>query len=91
MQDTDGVFHRESTDCVGTSTAVINGNKCSVQLSTLANAPFNLVQGDSIKAKVIAINVKGASPDSPVGTGATFIVVPEAPVNLRSDTSAMTD
>ena len=70
---------------------MINGNKCSVQLSTLANAPFNLVQGDSIKAKVIAINVKGASPDSPVGTGATFIVVPEAPVNLRSDTSAMTD
>ena len=70
---------------------MINGNKCSVQLSTLANAPFNLVQGDSIKAKVIAINVKGASPDSPVGTGATFIVVPEAPVNLRSDNSAMTD
>lgn len=62
-----------------------------MQLSTLANTPFNLVQGDSIRAKVIAINEKGSSPDSPVGTGATFIAVPDAPVDLSTDYSASTD
>lgn len=44
--------------------------------------PFNLFEGDHIYAKVSAINDYGESVTSPVGDGASLLVVPDAPFNL---------
>lgn len=41
--------------------------------------PFLLVEGDSIIAKLVAVNEKGTSPESSEGSGAIVIVPPTAP------------
>jgi hypothetical protein len=48
----------------------------------LIEAPFSLVQGDQVYARVFAINSYGDSEASFDGAGAIIEVVPSAPVNL---------
>jgi hypothetical protein len=45
-------------------------------------APFNMYWGDSVYAKVKAINIVGESEFSATGNGAVMITSPDAPVNL---------
>jgi hypothetical protein len=45
------------------------------------------VLGNTIYAKVIAVNPYGDSASSPVGEGALIVLVPDAPVDLRNDPS----
>jgi hypothetical protein len=47
-------------------------------------APFNLVWGSSVFAKIIAGNVVGSSEASPIGNGAVILTVPDAPTNLAN-------
>jgi hypothetical protein len=61
-----------------------------VPLSTLTSAPYLLITGDGVFAKVIATNVKGDSQDSQVGNVATIISAPDAPINLAENTSQRT-
>ena len=49
---------------------------------TLKATPFEIPWGDSIWAKIIAINAYGESVASIAGNGATIITYPDAPVTL---------
>jgi hypothetical protein len=40
-----------------------------------------------VNVKVIATNIKGDSPESPIGNGATIISAPDVPINLDEDTA----
>jgi len=44
---------------------------------------------DSVYVKVIAANVYGDSVYSDVGNGAVIWIVPEAPINLQNDATAI--
>ena len=50
-------------------------------------APYNLLKGNSVMAKVIANNFYGDSSFSPAGNGAIMIIIPDAPINLINDLS----
>jgi hypothetical protein len=68
---------QESVECDGTSATVISDTLCSISLFTLIEAPYSLVQGESIYAKIVASNFYGDSPISLGGNGAVMQVVPE--------------
>lgn len=54
-----GVFTLESTDCVGTDATVIANEYCYVSIPTLLATPYGVDGGDSIFAKVSAVNFYG--------------------------------
>lgn len=56
----------------------------------ITGAPWNHVTGDSIFARVIASNIKGASEPSEKGNGASIINRPDSPYNLVEDMSEKT-
>jgi hypothetical protein len=56
-----GAYEEESTECDGTNALVVSNRQCSLSLDTLKAAPFNLVQGDSIWLRLVAINTYGES------------------------------
>lgn len=59
--------------------------ECQIPLLQLRSDPFNLVLGNAVYTKVIAVNAYGDSPASPVGEGALIVLVPDAPVDLLND------
>jgi hypothetical protein len=78
----DGVtFSTELTFCnARTDATIINNRYCVIPVSTLSAAPFNLVQGDIVKARVLAANSIGDSQFSLHNTiGATIQVAPLQP------------
>lgn len=78
-------FTQELTNCDGTSQAIVNARKCSVLISDLLGAPYNLPWGSSVYAKVAAINIKGASVFSIEGNGAVILTIPDSPLNLQNN------
>jgi hypothetical protein len=56
IQQADGQFVQELVDCDGTSSEIVANTKCIVPLATLEAAPFLLVQGQEVWAKVTATN-----------------------------------
>lgn len=61
--------------------------QCTVYVSELTAAPFNLISGDEIYAVVYATNTKGDSATSVAGNNATILGAPDAPIELQEDTS----
>lgn len=53
-------------------------------------APYSLLQGDSIFAKVVAINYYGESIESDQGNGAIILLVPDSPINLQDNVDVTT-
>lgn len=53
------VYTEESSDCDGTDSTVITNEYCHINISTLIAAPYNVDGGDSIYAKVVAVNLYG--------------------------------
>lgn len=88
LKQADGLFS-ESPLCVGTLYDVIVQTKCQVTVQSLQAAPYSLVQGASILAKVIAFNSIGNSVESPVGNGALLklSLVPDSPILLLDSAS----
>jgi hypothetical protein len=90
--ESDGVtYTQESVECDGTSSDVVTHRQCEISLLTLRSAPYNLVQGDSIYAKLISINTYGESIMSEAGNGAVIQLVPEPPINLLNDPTTTSD
>lgn len=56
-------------------------------LATLTSDPYSLSYGADVNVKIIATNVKGDSLESLVGSGATIITAPDAPINLQENTA----
>jgi hypothetical protein len=84
----DGVtFIQENVSCLSNSGTIVSLATCSVPLTTLTAAPYNLVAGNSISVKITALNVIGSSPFSIVGNGAilAFSTVPDKPKLLTRD------
>ncbi len=63
---------------------------CNVSLTTLKSSPYSLVRGDSIYAKIVAVNIYGESQQSTAGNGALIQSVPDSPINLVNDASSTT-
>lgn len=84
------MFHRdcltysETSECNGTLPLVKNGRTCSVLVSTLTAAPFNLAWGQSVFARIAASNIKGTSPFSEPGNGDIVATFPDVPTNLKN-------
>jgi hypothetical protein len=77
-------YNLENTDCEGTQLAVISNLYCFIDTSTLV-ASFNLDGGDSVYAKVTAVNLYGESAQSTEGNGAYYERAPDPPINLSED------
>jgi hypothetical protein len=56
-------------------------------LTTLYAAPFNMVLGDHIYAKIVAFNDYGDSFPSVPGDGAAVVFLPDAPYSLSNNAS----
>jgi hypothetical protein len=52
-------YTQESVDCDGNDATVISNRFCYVSTNTIASSPYDLIGGDSVWAKVIAVNVYG--------------------------------
>jgi hypothetical protein len=87
----DGSYATELVTCDGSDLTIISETECTVPLSTLTSAPFNLMFGNDIIVKLIAINAYGESPESEIGSGATIQLVPDAPINLANILSITLD
>jgi hypothetical protein len=79
------VFTEELTNCDGSLYDTFMSTICTVPISKLTATPFNLVQGNHVDVKVISYNTYGDSVTaSPLGNGATIVLVPDAPLNLAN-------
>ena len=86
-----GVFTQESVDCDGTSADVVANRQCTIQLTTLRAAPYNLVKDDSVNVKIVSVNSYGDSVESATGSGAVIQLVPDATLSLANDPTVTTD
>ena len=90
IRQADLTFTEDTVDCDGSVASIVDSKSCSVPLATLTNAPYSLAFGDSVFAKVVAINYYGESIESEEGNGAIIKLVPDAPVDLVNDVSITT-
>lgn len=68
---------------------VIALKQCSITYSTLVDS-LNYIGGESVYAKVVAVNYYGESNQSSEGNGALFTKEPNQPVSLANDLSVTT-
>ena len=66
----DNTYAQNLLYCNGAYAVFVSGKQCTVPLADLTSSPFNLLLGDHVDVKVIAINVYGPSEFSAVGDGA---------------------
>ena len=85
IQHTDGVsYSADMVNCDGSTLLIVVEKQCTVPVSTLLNAPFDIPFGSSIFARVKAYNVIGSSEWSEAGNGALIVSVPSKPTNLQN-------
>ena len=70
IRQADGIFTEDATDCDASIASIVDSRTCAVPLATLTAAPYSLLFGDSIFAKVVAMNYYGESQESEEGNGA---------------------
>lgn len=85
IRQKDESYSEDLVGCDGTKSAIVNNRQCEVELTTLYAAPFNLIGGDDVYAKVVASNLYGPSVESDPGHGAQIVLVPDAPLQLRDE------
>lgn len=91
IRHSDGVtFSEELTSCDGTNSAIVTSVQCSIPSSILNAAPFNIGWGDSVWAKLSAINAYGESSMSLEGNGGIIITKPDPPRNIVEDIAERT-
>jgi len=72
FKQSDSVYSAYTATCDGSSATIVNSLTCSVPISALEAAPFNLTTGSAVYAMVAAINSYGSSANSTAGAGATL-------------------
>jgi hypothetical protein len=90
INESETTFTLESGDCDGTDATVIANKECTVNISTLLASPYNYDGGDTIYAKVSAVNIYGESDQSVESSGLQYNEVPDAPLNLAENNSVRT-
>ena len=78
-------YYTELEYCDGTDPDVLANRQCTLPLTTLYAAPFNMILGDHIYVIITANNLYGASLESVPGDGAAIVFLPEAPLNLANN------
>ena len=81
----DGTYSQDLRNCDGSNSVIITNTMCTIPITSLMAAPYNLLTGSSVFASVVAYNAVGMSQNSDVGNGAVILVstVPDAPLNLQ--------
>ena len=88
LKQQDSAFSEDLENCDGKQAAsIVSSRECTIPFSVLTASPYDLTLGDSVYAKVSAINYYGESSVSDAGNGATVLYVPSAPVSLVNDLS----
>ncbi len=83
IQQSDGItFSTELTSCNGANASVLAAASCTIPISTLQAAPFNLPWGVSVYAKVLVTNIVNSSDVSNIGNGGIILTNPDTPTNL---------
>lgn len=83
IKESDGIsFSEDLASCDASDPAIVAALECAVPITTLEAEPFSLFIGDSVFAKIVAINVKGESLNSDPGNSAIILTKPNAPRNL---------
>lgn len=91
IQHHDGTTYSEQlTSCNGSGSSIVSSTQCSIPSALLNASPFNIVWGNSVWAKLSAINVYGESSMSSVGNGGIIITKPDAPLNILEDIAERT-
>lgn len=85
FRDTLGNYNLLLDVCDGAKPEIVASLRCTVPLDKMYSSPFNLVLGDHIYAKVVAINSYGLSLPSIPGDGASVVFKPDAPLNLANN------
>jgi len=85
----DGITFTQVT-CLESMTNIIASASCTVPISTLVAAPFNLQWGSTIYATISAVNIYGTSVISTSVSGAVIVTVPDAPMNLANNVALTT-
>jgi hypothetical protein len=85
IKQADGTFTAQASHCNGSQPSIVSSTRCTVPLSVLTAAPYNLTLGQTIQAQVLAQNNYGPSSVSAVGGAAVIVLVPEAPVSLANN------
>lgn len=80
-------FTEDLTDCNRLDLATVS---CTIPVITLKTTPFEIPWGESIWARIVAINDYGISATSEAGNGAIIITYPDAPVSFMEDYSQRT-
>jgi hypothetical protein len=83
-------YTEEIVNCDGSVADIISALQCSLPLTVLGDTPYSLVSGDSIFAKIVAINFYGESAASDGGNGAIIAATPFAPINLLDSVDVTT-
>jgi hypothetical protein len=88
----DGVTDDVNSNCDGSDTTVMANRFCLVPMSSLREAPFNLVLDDLVVAIITATNEIGTSDPSDENTdGAVVMTEPAAQSDVVRDDSGTSD
>ncbi len=79
IKNSDGKYKTESINCN------VSTISCTVPISVLQAAPYNLAWGASIYATVLATNLIGSSAESAPGNGAFIVTNPDPPISLANN------
>jgi len=85
FRDSAGNYHLILDVCDGSSQQVISTLRCVIPLTKMYGSPFNLILGDNVYAKIVAINSYGNSLPSAPGDGAAVVLPPDAPIGLANN------
>ncbi len=72
-------YSTQLTNCDGTDAAIFAAMSCTIPISVLQSAPFNLPWGASVYATILATNIVGTSDASTPGSGGIILTNPDAP------------
>jgi hypothetical protein len=86
----DITFSEELVSCDGTDSSIVTNVQCSIPSATLNAAPYNIDWGNSVYAKLSAINIYGESSMSLEGNGGIIITKPDPPTNIIEDIAQRT-
>ena len=86
IEQSDDQFSEHAADCDASTDPVLTNLYCDVPMNVLRGAPYNLVLGDLVRAKVKATNAVGDSDFSQENTGGVVVeTVPGPMTSLSQD------
>lgn len=85
------IYSQEVVNCDGTDATIMANTECTIPTTVLMAAPYSLIWGQNVYAKVTAFNLYGDSITSESGYEAIILRLPDKPVNLAETISARTE